>query len=149
MKQLEITIPDRNSFYSIYAEGNHSWKTYNQNKKTTVLYYPAGAAVVLYYTYPTHREACIVRNDDGERAIMLPGLSKKVSRLLSLQASRVDKLKRAVGFLNKHSLAGACGHDDGFYVRLGYLIEQRGKINYPALRELFENIPQENQYRLF
>jgi hypothetical protein len=139
LKQLEVAIPDRNSFYTLYAEGRHCFKTYDRQKKVTLLHYPPDAAVFLYYTYPTHREACVIRNNDAEDGVMLPGLAKKVSTLFRVQASRVDKLKRAVSYLNQHSSSGACGREDGFYVRLGFLVEQRGKINYPALRELFES----------
>jgi hypothetical protein len=149
LKQLEVTIPDHNSFFTLFAEGCHCWKNYDQAKKVTILHYPPGAAVFLYYTYPTHREACVIRNDDAEGGIMLPGLAKKVSCVCRVQASRVDKLKRAVFYLNKHSSAGAYGHNNGFYIRLGCLMEQRGKINYPALRVLFESSLKENQYSLF
>jgi len=149
LKQLEVAIPDHNSFYTLYAEGKHCFKSYDRLKKVTLLHYPPGAAVVLYYTYPTHREACVIRNNDPENGVMLPGLAKKVSPVFRVHASRVDKLKRAVSYLNEHSSAGAYGHEDGFYIRLGYLIEQRGKINYPALRSLFENSLKETQYQLF
>jgi len=149
LKQLEITIPDYNSFYTLYADGKHSWKTYDRQKKAALLYYPPGAAVLLYYTYRTYREACVIRNSDSEDGIILPGLSKKVTRIFRVQASRVDKLKRAAFYLNEHSGAGAYGHDDGFYVRLGCLLEQRGKLNYVALRNLFEKSLKENQYSLF
>jgi hypothetical protein len=149
---LEITIPDRNSFYTLYSEGPHSWKTYDRQKKATLLYYPPGVAVLLYYTYQTYREACVIRNigdEAGTGGCMLPGLSKKVFVLFRVRASRVDKLKRAAFYLNEHSGAGAYGHDDGFYVRLGCLLEQRGKLNYVSLRNLFEKSLKENQYSLF
>jgi hypothetical protein len=147
---LEITIPDHNWFYTLYADGKHSWKTYDQQKKATLLYYPPGASVFLYYTYPTYREACVIRNiGEGTDSCMLPGLSKKVFVLFRVRASRVDKLKRAAFFLNKHSVVGAYGHDDGFYFRLGCLLDQRGKLNYVALRSLFEKSLKENQFSLF
>jgi len=145
---LEITIPDYNSFYTLYADGLCSWKTYDRQEKHTLLYYPPEAVIFLYYTYLTHREACVIRNVNTGSGIALPGLSKKVNRLFSVQASRVDKLKRAAGWLNKHS-AGAFAHDDGFYTRLVYILEQRGKINYPALSKLAENSSVQNQFNLF
>jgi hypothetical protein len=151
-KHLEITIPDYNSFYTLYADGKHSWKTYDQQKKSTLLYYPPGAVVLLYYTYSTYREACVIRNTQDETGVegcLLPGLSKKVFVLFRVRASRVDKLKRAAFYLNKHSGVGAYGHDDGFYVRLRCVLEQRGKLNYVALRNLFEKSLKENQYSLF
>lgn len=145
---LEVTIPDHNSFCTLYSDGNHAWKTYDRQKKNTLLYYPPGAAVFLYYTYVTYREACVIRNIQDENALMLPGLSKKVKVLFRVRASRVDKLKRAEGWLNKHS-SGAFTHDDGFYTRLSYILEQRGKINYPALGKLAENSSAQNQINLF
>jgi hypothetical protein len=128
-----VTIPDENRFYSLFSDGPHSWKSYDGRLKTTRLVYPKNAVVILYYTYPTHREACVVRNNSG--SCSLPGLSKKVSRLFSVQASKVDKLKRAAGFLKKHS-PGAFSFDDGFYLRLFFILSQRGKLNYPALLQL-------------
>jgi hypothetical protein len=143
---LEVTIPDYNSFYSLYSDGRHAWKTYKNNEKHSLLYYPPGAVVFLYYTYATYREACVIRNIDAENSLMLPGLSKKVNLLFRVRASRVDKLKRAAGWLNKHSGAGAYGHDDGFYTRLVYVLEQRGKINYPALARLSDASPSNQFY---
>ena len=147
---LEITIPDLSSFYTLFSDGPHSWKTYDRQKKNTLIYYPQGAVVILYYTYPTYREACVIRNiqDETGAGSMLPGLSKKVFVLFRVRASRVDKLKRAAGWLNKHS-SGAFAHDDGFYARLVYLLEQHGKLNYPALGKLAESSPVQNQFNLF
>jgi hypothetical protein len=136
---LEVIIPDHNSFYSLFADGLHSWKTYDRAKRATIITYPRNAVLFLYYTYPTHREACAVRNTPPESGgLLLPGLSKTVSPLFSVRASKVDKLKRAVAFLNKHS-GGAYDRDDGFYIRLFFLLQQRGKINYIALEKLAEN----------
>ena len=138
---LMVTIPDENRFYSLYSDGAHAWKHYYAGRKATRLVYPKDAVVFLYYTYPTHREACVVRNDSGSRSLpgrllpsrLLPGLSKKVSLLFSVQASKVDKLKRAAGFLKKHA---ARPFDDCFYTRLFFIVSQRGKLNYPALANL-------------
>jgi len=145
---LEVTIPDYNSFYTLYSDGKHAWKTYDRLEKHTLFYYPPGTVVFLYYTYITYREACVIRNVQDANSVMLPGLSKKVNVLFRSRASRVDKLKRAAHWLGKHS-AGAFVHDDGFYTRLGCLLEQRGKINYPALGKLAESSSVQNQFNLF
>jgi hypothetical protein len=89
--------------------------------------------VFLYYTYPTHRAASAVRHAPGGAA--LPGLSRKVNLLFTVHASKVDKLKRAVVFLNKNA-GGAYRFGDDFYLRLYCALEARGKLNYPALRNL-------------
>jgi len=145
---LCVTIPDHNYFYTLYSDGGHAWKTYDQLEKHTLLYYAPGAVVFLYYTYTAYREACVIRVQEGDGGVALPGLSKKVSVLFRVRASRVDKLKRAAGWLNKHS-AGAFAHDDGFYIRLSYILEQHGKINYPALSKLAEGSSVQNQFKLF
>ena len=145
---LEVSIHDKNSFYTLYSDGKHTWKTYDRKKESSLFYYPPGAVVILYYTYVTHRTACVIRNVDSPISIMLPGLSKKVMQLFTVRASKVDKLKRAAGWLNRHSFAGAYGYDDGFYTRLVYLLEQRGKLNYAALGQLADT-SKENQFYLF
>jgi len=54
-----------------------------------------------------------------------------------VHSSKVDKLKRAVGFLNKNA-GGAYRFSDDFYTRLYFVLEKKGKLNYPALRNLAE-----------
>jgi hypothetical protein len=130
---LTVTIPDKNNFYSLYADGLFFRKVYVREAEQTRVIFGRDAVLVLYYTYPTHREACVVRNSPG--SLRLPGLSKGVSLLCSVHASGVDKLRRAVGFLNVNC-GGAYAFDDGFYIRLGFILSQRGKINYPALCKL-------------
>jgi hypothetical protein len=133
--ELVIVIPDKFPFYSLYADGEFSRKTYLKETGESYFSYPPGAVVFLYYTYPSHRAASVIRNVPGTAAF--PGLSKKVSPLFTVHASRVDKLKRAVGFLNKNC-GGAYRFGDGFYLRLFFILERRGKLCYPALKDLAE-----------
>jgi hypothetical protein len=131
--ELVVTIPDEPSFYSLYADGLYSRKVYHKETGETCLAYPEGSVVFLYYTYPNHRAVTCVRNVPGKAA--LPGLSKMVSVLFTVHASRVDKLKRAVGHLNEHA-GGAYRFGDDFYLRLWFVLMQRGKLNYVGLRNL-------------
>lgn len=135
MSNLVVTIPDKASFYSLYSDGLLVRKTYVREMESTLIEYAHDAAVLLYYTYPTHREACLVRNSFSPSSVILPGLSKKVSLLFSVNASRVDKTRRVFGFLNSN-YKNAFSFNDGFYIRLSFLIRQRGKINYMALKEI-------------
>lgn len=135
---LEISIHDHNAFYNLYSDGNHSWKTYDKKRQTTLLYYPPGSVILLYYTYRTYREALLIRFERIENGIYLPGLSKKVKLLFRATASRVDKTRRAIGWLKAHTKDAFINSDD-FYIRLSYIIEQKGKINYFALKKLAEN----------
>lgn len=131
--ELVVTIPDASRFYSLYADGLFARKTYLKDSKSTLLAYPPGAAVFLYYTYPALRAVSLVRNEPGKAA--LPGLSKSARLVFTLRASRVDKLRRALGFLNKHS-GGAYRFNDEFYLRLYFLLQRRGKLSYLALRRM-------------
>ena len=122
---LEASIPDRAAFCTLYADGRHVRRTHGDGR--TVLCYTAGAVVFLYYTYPAFREALAVRNTP-EGGLALPYLSKRVSVLFRVRASRVDKLKRAVGYLNANHSPDAYSRDDGFYTRLAFVMERRGKL---------------------
>jgi len=133
--ELVIVIPDETNFYSLYADGIYSRKTYVKDTGASYFAYSPGAVIFLYYTYPTHRAASAVRYANGNAS--LPGLSRKVNLLFTVHASKVDKLKRAVGFLNKNA-SGAYRFGDDFYTRLYFILEQKGRLNYPALRSLAE-----------
>jgi hypothetical protein len=134
---LDVLIPADDSFYTLYADGVFLKKSFDRDSRSTVLSYDENAVVFLYYTYPAHREACAVRNAPSDRMAAFPGLSKKVSPLFSVRGSRVDKLKRAAAFLNRN-FGGAWSRGDGFYIRLYFLLSQRGRLNYAALRKLAE-----------
>ncbi len=131
--ELVVAIPDESYFYSLYADGIFSRKAYVKDTGESYFAYPPGSVVFLYYTYPTHRAASAVRHAPGGAS--LPGLSKKVSLLFTVHASKVDKLKRAVGYLNKNA-GGAYRFGDGFYTRLYFILESKGRLNYLALRNL-------------
>ena len=133
--ELIITIPDNPSFYSLYADGPYSRKIYSKENAASLFAYAPGAAVVLYYTYPTHRAASLIRNTPGNAEF--PGLSRRVSVLWTVHASKVDKLKRAVSFLNKH-FKGSFEFSNDFYIRLFFILQRRGKLNYISLRNLAE-----------
>ena len=49
----------------------------------------------------------------------------------------MDKLKRAVSFLNTNA-EGAYRYDDEFYLRLYFLLQRRGKLSYFSLRRMAE-----------
>jgi len=133
--ELIITIPDKPSFYSLYADGIFSRKTYDKETGCTYFAYAPNSVVFLFYTYPTHRAVTVIRHCPGTAD--LPGLSKKVQVLFTVHASKVDKLRRSIAHLNKHS-GGAYLFPDAFYIRLYFILQKRGKLNYIALRRLTE-----------
>ena len=131
--ELIILIPDKAVFYSLYADGIFSRKTYQKDSGESFFAYDQGAVVFLFYTYPTHRAASVIRNIPGSAAF--PGLSKRVKLLFTVHASKVDKLRRSIGFLNKNS-SDAYHFDDDFYTRLYFLLQQPGRLNYLSLKKL-------------
>jgi hypothetical protein len=133
MNRLVITIPEKPPFYSLFADGPYLHKSFSKAINATRLAYRENEVLVLYYTYPTHREACVIRNT--QEGVRLPGLSKRVTVLFSVHASRVDKLRRAAGFIKKHA---SLAFPDSFYIRLYFIILQRGKLKYPALKHLID-----------
>lgn len=130
---LVIIIPTRPRFYSLYADGKLARKAFVREEDATRLFYNADDVIALFYTYPSFRAAHIVRNIPGGREF--PGLSHNVSELCAFRASRVDKLRRALGYLDTH-FKSAFDFPDAFYIRLAFLIETRGKLNYIALDTL-------------
>jgi hypothetical protein len=137
---LTVTIPEDPPFYSLFAEGRFMYKVFDRAQNATLLTYQGNEVLVLYYTYPTYREACVIRNTPS--GVLLPGLSKRVTVLFSVRASRFDKLRRAVGFFKKHA---SLDLPDSFYIRLYFIIRARGKLNYPALAELIKKeLPHDN-----
>jgi len=131
--ELVVIIPDNPRFFSLFADGLYSRKVYFKETGETYLSFPEGSVVFLFYTYPNHRAVSCIRNVPGKAE--LPGLSKKVSLLFNAHASKVDKLKRAIGHLNKHA-GGAYQYGDDFYLRLYLVLQQKGKLNYIALRNV-------------
>jgi hypothetical protein len=132
---LTVAIPPPACFYSLYADGQYSAKHYYQDSGVTELVYGANAALFVYYTYPTHRRVYLIRNVSEQnntgihRLTSLPGLSKKVRVLFKQIASRVDKTKHAVSYLNTH-YEGAYRFPDIFYYRLNALLLRKGKLPY-------------------
>lgn len=133
--ELTVTVFEKPRFYSLYAAGAHERKYFDREARVTSLAYGPGAVVALFYTYPARRAAALVRNDRETAAF--PGLSKKVRPLLRADASKTDKLRRALSRLDeKHG--GAFAFPDDFYTRLAFLLERRGKLDYHALDALAE-----------
>jgi hypothetical protein len=137
---LTVAIPPPHCFYSLYADGVFSSKRYDENSGIAELTYNKDTVLFLYYTYPAHRRVYLVRNvsanDDKKISLAaLPGLSKKVKIIFRQTASRVDKTKHAVSYLNERH-GGAYGFPDVFYHRLNVLLSMRGKLSYRKIDAL-------------
>jgi hypothetical protein len=136
--ELTVAIPAAPRFCSLYADGPFTRRRLDRESGASFFACPRGAAVALYYTYPTHRAAALVRNDDNALGLAaFPGLSKKTRPLIQTRSSGVDRLRRALARLNeKHG--GAFSFSDDFYTRLAFLVNRPGKLDYVALDTLAE-----------
>lgn len=133
-KDLAVYIKAKPAFYSLYADGVFQAKLLCKNTGDTALIYPKDSVLALYYTYPAFRSASLIRNA-APAGVCLPGLSKPVYEIFHVRASKVDKLRRAIAFYNKN-YGGAFNFKDDFYIRLYFILEKRGKLDYAALQTL-------------
>jgi hypothetical protein len=134
---LIITVTP-NNFYSVYSDGVFERKHFDKDAEITILEYGEKAVILLYYTYPVHRRVYLVRNISDETNLTgLPSLSKKVKIIFKNTASRVDKTRRVFGHIREHYGSPFIFPDD-FYLRLDFLIKQKGKIKYYLIDALVE-----------
>jgi hypothetical protein len=128
-----IVVNTPNNFYSIYSDGVFDKKHFDKETELTTLEYGVNAVILLYYTYPVHRRVYLVRNVSYETNLTgLPSLSKKVKVLFKNTASRVDKTRRIFGYIREH-YGSPFAFTDDFYLRLDFLIKQKGKIKYGSV----------------
>ena len=139
---LHVLIPQRaHSFYTLYVYGAYGGK--REVPGGTDFDFIGNSLLVLYYTYPAHRRAYIVRYTDADGGnIELPGLSCPVRKIICVYASKVDKLKKALSYIGEHYFS-PLNLPDLFYVRLERLLLRKGKIDYSAIKNLCEQYKQE------
>jgi hypothetical protein len=137
MDTLVITMPQPRFFYRLCVDGGSTQKELDKSGSITKLFFSRGEAVFLYYTYPTHRRVYLIRNDLSAGIYPLPGLSKKVSVLFTQYASKVDKVKKTVAYLNACK-GGAYRFSNLFYYRLDVILKKKGPVNYLELDALCE-----------
>jgi hypothetical protein len=144
MNNKLVIVNEPNNFYSLYSDGIFERKQFDKESEITTLEYGENAAILLYYTYPVHRRVYLARNVSGETNNLtgLPCLSKKVKILFKNTASRVDKTRRAFGRIREH-YGDPFAFSDDFYLRLDFLIKQRGKIKYAFVDALAEKYKHE------
>jgi hypothetical protein len=132
---LSVFIPERNNYYSLYAAGPFIHKSFDKDSGVTELTYDINTVILLYYVYPSWREAVLARNTPaGSDA--LPGLSKRVKKIFTLSGSRFDKLRRAVKFLNTNTQPGFFERSDDFYIRLYMELIRKGRIAYTRIETI-------------
>lgn len=129
MDIIKIVVPEDNNFYHLFSFGYGGVEKVLD--KGFEFSYPTGSVILLYYTYPHHRRAYVVRYT-GSDGVMLPGVSAPVKVLVRVHASKVDKLKKSVSYIKEH-FGNVFSYKDTFYERLDCVIMQKGAINYEAV----------------
>ncbi len=135
MNLIEILVPNEKNFYTLYSDGLETFK--QAVPSGTLFTYPPKSIIILYYTYPTHRRAYVVRyvESPNTQLITLPGVSLPVKELIRVHASKVDKLKKSISYLKEHT-HNVYQLSDSFFIRLHYLLQKKGKVNYESLKAL-------------
>lgn len=138
---LVVVIPDEYSnVFSLYAEGRLIAKKYLKDYNVTQIEYKAGSIVFLYYTMPRQRMIVCARVPlppparNGTLKKMM-NCSIPLKQMFSFKASRVDKTRRVIGFLNSHFKNAYCW-PDAFYKELAIRIALKGDINFQELDRL-------------
>lgn len=129
-----VLVPAKQKFYTLYSDGPYVDK--QPLEEGTVFSYLENSILFLYYTYPTHRRAYIVRCCNSGTT-PLPGFSVPVKVLSRCHASKVNKLKKSVSFLSEH-YKNPFTFSDAFYSRLHLILQEKGKINYEKIRIVIE-----------
>lgn len=81
---LHVLVPHKeNSFYTLYVSGCYGRKRPVLNG--TDFDFISGSLLVLYYTYPAHRRAYIVRFTENGKT-ELPGLSEPIHKIICVYA---------------------------------------------------------------
>jgi len=119
---LSVHIP-KESFFTLYARGKIIRKQTVDDLGTFIQF---SGVVLLYYKYPHHRRAYIVR-DTSElshyQAIIIPNVKQKVGILLQAKGKRIDLLRQVYWNLEQINGKSVYTWDTLFWQRIGCLVD--------------------------
>jgi hypothetical protein len=121
---LKVYIPEK-SFFTLYARGSIEDHATVPGRGTFIRF-EDGSVVILFYKYPRHRRAYIVR--EGKelryyRPVRLPNVKEPVGILLKAKGRRVDILRRAYFNLEKINGLEVYHYGTRFWQRIACLID--------------------------
>ena len=119
---ISVHIP-KESFFTLYARGKIERKQTVEELGTFIRF---NGVVLLYYKYPHHRRAYIVRESTELSyypPIMLPNVKQKVGILLRAKGRRIDLLRRVYWNLEQLNGKAVYTWDTIFWQRLGCLLD--------------------------
>jgi hypothetical protein len=121
---IQVHIPER-SFFTLYARGSIEDHAAVPGKGTFIRF-EDGSAVILFYKYPRHRRAYIVRAGKElryYRPVRLPNVKEPVGILLKAKGRRVDILRRAYFNLERINGPEVYRYGTKFWQRIACLID--------------------------
>jgi hypothetical protein len=131
---LNVHIP-KDSFFTLYAKGKIEYKQTVEDLGTFIRF---DGAVILFYKYPHHRRAYIVRNIEELRhypSITLPNVKQKVGVIYRAKGRRVDILRNV--YWNLEEIGGSKVYTYGvlFWQKVGCLLDNFHCLKSAANKE--------------
>jgi hypothetical protein len=119
---LTVHIPEY-SFFTLYARGNILGKRTVNGLGTFIRF---GGVVLLYYKYPHHRRAYVVRSCDELSyypPVSLPNIKQRVGIILWAKGRRIDILRRVYWNLEQLHGEGVYTWNTLFWQKIGCLVD--------------------------
>jgi hypothetical protein len=129
--ELNVHIPE-NAFFTLYARGAVEEAVKVPGRGS---FFTFEGVVILFYKYPRHRRAYIVKNALDTRfyrAVRLPYVKEPVGIILKAKGRRIDILRRAYFNLERINGPSVYGYDPRFWQRLSCLIDDYNGHHYGA-----------------
>jgi hypothetical protein len=130
---LTVHIPEQ-SFFTLYARGNILGKRTVTGRGTFIRF---DGVVVLYYTYPHHRRAYIVRSVDALSCyppVALPNVKQKVGVILRAKGRRIDILRRVYWNLEQVNGKNVYAWNTLFWQQVGCLVDNFNGVQSAAIK---------------
>jgi hypothetical protein len=128
---LNVHIP-KDSFFTLYAKGKIEYKQTVDDLGTFIRF---DGVAILFYQYPHHRRAYIVRNIEELRnypAITLPNVKQHVGVIYRAKGRRVDILRRVWWNLEQINGKKVYTYDTFFWQRVGCLLDNFHRLKSAA-----------------
>jgi hypothetical protein len=128
---LNVHIP-KDSFFTLYAKGKIEYKQTVDDLGTFIRF---DGVVILFYKYPHHRRAYIVRNIEELRnypSITLPNVKQKVGVIYRAKGRRVDILRNVYWNLEQMNGRKVYAYDTFFWQKVGCLLDNSHSLRPAA-----------------
>ena len=126
-KNIKITIPaTKDSFYTIYAQGVSQGAFLNPERKEYDVFLDAAYPIILFFTFKNYRRAfvCIDSARISTNIYKFSCVNKELSVISILRGRALDRFKRSLNYLCKHTANRCSTYDIRFYWQLAYLAKR-------------------------